>query len=111
MSVCGAAARVCRKGRKKERITSDGLPRGLFCRPRAYKTCRRFILVSATSRQLREMADVSIVEETIKRISSHKGIVGVLIVNGDGIPIRSTLENSLSVQYAGLVNAHKGVAK
>ena len=57
------------------------------------------------------MADVSIVEETIKRISSHKGIVGVLIVNGDGIPIRSTLENSLSVQYAGLVSAHQGLVK
>ena len=43
------------------------------------------------------------VEETVKRIMSHKGILGVVIVNNDGIPIRSTLDNIVSVQYAGLV--------
>lgn len=32
------------------------------------------------------MADA--VEEALKRISSHKGIVGIVIINGDGVPIR-----------------------
>ena len=44
------------------------------------------------------------VEETLKRISSHKGILGVIVVNADGIPIRSTFENNVSVQYASLVS-------
>ncbi|KAK3733492.1 hypothetical protein QZH41_019397 [Actinostola sp. cb2023] len=42
------------------------------------------------------------VEETLKRIQSHKGVIGVIIINLEGIPIRSTLDNSTSVQYAGL---------
>jgi dynein light chain roadblock-type len=49
------------------------------------------------------MAANSEVDETVKRIMSHKGIMGVVIVNNDGIPIRSTLDNIVSVQYAGLV--------
>lgn len=43
------------------------------------------------------------IEETIKRIQSHKGVVGVLIINSEGIPIKSTLENAQTVQYAALV--------
>mmetsp|Transcript_27957 Transcript_27957/g.71127 ORF Transcript_27957/g.71127 Transcript_27957/m.71127 type:complete len:100 (+) Transcript_27957:213-512(+) len=46
---------------------------------------------------------MSEVEETLKRISSHKGVVGTIIVNSEGIPIRSNLENHLSVQYAALI--------
>ncbi|XP_020915621.2 dynein light chain roadblock-type 2 [Exaiptasia diaphana] len=42
------------------------------------------------------------VEETLKRIQAHKGVVGVLIMNSEGIPIRTTLDNATSVQYAGL---------
>ena len=48
------------------------------------------------------MADVAVVEETIKRLSSHKGVVGVAVVNGDGVPIRSTLAHALAVQCAAL---------
>lgn len=40
------------------------------------------------------------VEDTLKRIQSHKGVIGVIIVNSDGIPIRTTLDNSTTVQYA-----------
>lgn len=60
----------------------------------------------------------------MKRIQAHKGVVGVLIINNEGwsssfivvafmleilkyvfnlgIPIRTTLDNATSVQYAGL---------
>jgi dynein light chain roadblock-type len=31
------------------------------------------------------------VEETLKRIQSHRGVKGILIVNSDGVPIRSNL--------------------
>jgi dynein light chain roadblock-type len=43
------------------------------------------------------------VEETLKRLSAHKGVQGIVIVNSEGIPIRSTLDNSLTVQYSALI--------
>ncbi|XP_047452142.1 dynein light chain roadblock-type 2 isoform X2 [Mugil cephalus] len=41
------------------------------------------------------------VEETLKRIESHKGVIGTIVVNAEGIPIRTTLDNSTTAQYAG----------
>lgn len=50
------------------------------------------------------MSDLAlVVEETVKRLSSHKGVQGIVIVNADGVPLRSTLEHELAVQYAALV--------
>ena len=48
------------------------------------------------------MGDVAQVEETVKRLSSQKGVVGVLIVNEAGVPIRSTLDPEASVQYGSM---------
>ncbi|XP_068459255.1 dynein light chain roadblock-type 2 [Clinocottus analis] len=42
------------------------------------------------------------VEETLKRIEAHKGVIGTIVVNAEGIPIRTTLDNSTTIQYAGL---------
>ncbi|XP_021354178.1 dynein light chain roadblock-type 2-like isoform X2 [Mizuhopecten yessoensis] len=39
------------------------------------------------------------VEETLKRIQAHKGVIGTIVVNSEGIPIRTTLDNSTTVQY------------
>eukprot|EP00887_Chlorella_sp_A99_P005210 scaffold1.g5210.t1 len=50
------------------------------------------------------MADVALVEETVKRLSSHKGVLGIVILNADSVPIRSTLDQELAVQYAALVS-------
>ena len=50
------------------------------------------------------MSDTAAVEETVKRLASHKGVVGIAIVNGDGVPIRTTLEPELAQQYAALVS-------
>ena len=47
--------------------------------------------------------DVAAVEETVKRLASHKGVEGSVIVNGDGVPIRTTLDQELTLQYAALV--------
>ncbi|KAJ7998761.1 hypothetical protein DPEC_G00208230 [Dallia pectoralis] len=44
------------------------------------------------------------VEETLKRIQSQKGVQGIIIVNAEGIPIKTTLDNSSTVQYAGLIH-------
>jgi dynein light chain roadblock-type len=61
----------------------------------------------------------------LKRIQSHKGVVGIVVINNEGrlkvsvldlqllllifinptgIPIKSTLDNATTVQYAGLVS-------
>ncbi|KAK7915558.1 hypothetical protein WMY93_011319 [Mugilogobius chulae] len=44
------------------------------------------------------------VEETLKRIQSQKGVQGIVIANSEGIPIKSTLDNSSTVQYAALIH-------
>merc|ERR1712189_31435 len=44
------------------------------------------------------------IEDMFKRMSAIKGVKGLLIINADGIPIRSTLDNTLQVQYAGLIH-------
>uniref|UniRef100_A0A3B3TCT0 Dynein light chain roadblock n=1 Tax=Paramormyrops kingsleyae TaxID=1676925 RepID=A0A3B3TCT0_9TELE len=41
--------------------------------------------------------------ETLKRIQTQKGVQGIIIVTAEGIPIRSTLDNASTVQYAGLI--------
>uniref|UniRef100_A0A8C9XAD6 Dynein light chain roadblock n=1 Tax=Sander lucioperca TaxID=283035 RepID=A0A8C9XAD6_SANLU len=44
------------------------------------------------------------VEETLKRIQSQNGVQGIIIVNTEGIPIKTTLDNASTVQYAGLIH-------
>jgi len=46
---------------------------------------------------------MSEVEETIKRIQSQKGVIGVLVMDTEGRPIRSTLSHEMTNQYAGLL--------
>ncbi|OON14911.1 Roadblock/LC7 domain protein [Opisthorchis viverrini] len=43
------------------------------------------------------------VEEIFKRLLSHKGVMGAIIASSDGIAIRSTMDNSTTVQYCGLI--------
>ena len=51
-----------------------------------------------------DMTDIAAVDDTFKRIQSHKGVIGVCVINADGIAIKSTFENDLTVQYAALVS-------
>ncbi|KAM8945632.1 dynein light chain roadblock-type 1 [Pelodytes ibericus] len=44
------------------------------------------------------------VEETLKRIQGQKGVQGIIIFNTEGIPIKSTMDNQTTVQYAGLMH-------
>ncbi|KAA8590224.1 hypothetical protein FQN60_014158 [Etheostoma spectabile] len=43
------------------------------------------------------------VEETLKRIEAHKGVIGTILVNAEGIPIRTTLDHHTTVQYVRLL--------
>ena len=47
-------------------------------------------------------SQASEVEETLKRIRSHRGVEGILIVNNDGVSLKSTLSAELTTQYASL---------
>ncbi|XP_041454812.1 dynein light chain roadblock-type 2-like [Lytechinus variegatus] len=38
-------------------------------------------------------------EETMKRITAHKGVVGTIVMDNDSIPLKTTLDNSTTVQY------------
>ena len=44
------------------------------------------------------------IEETLKRLQSHKGVKGVLIMNSDGVSIRSNLTPEETENYAALVS-------
>ena len=46
----------------------------------------------------------SVVEETLRRLQSHKGVEGVLIVDGDGHTIKSTLDEEQTEQHASLLS-------
>ncbi|KAI8911693.1 RNA helicase-domain-containing protein [Gorgonomyces haynaldii] len=54
---------------------------------------------------------MSEVEETIKRLSAHKGVEGIVIVNMEGIPIRTTLDHDRTVQHAALITQLTAKAK
>ncbi len=44
------------------------------------------------------------VEETLKRLSSHKGVVGIIIINNDGLTLRSTLPPEETENYSSLIS-------
>lgn len=43
------------------------------------------------------------VEETLNRIQNHKGVVGYIVINNEGISIKSTLDSSTTTQYVQLI--------
>lgn len=47
--------------------------------------------------------NANVVDETLKKIKAHKGIKGIIILTGEGIPIRSDLTPEETINYAGLV--------
>ncbi|CAH8862755.1 unnamed protein product [Trichobilharzia szidati] len=46
---------------------------------------------------------MSEVEETFKRLIGHKGVIGAIIVSSDGIAVRSSMDNSTTNHYCGLI--------
>ncbi|XP_029908819.1 dynein light chain roadblock-type 2-like [Myripristis murdjan] len=51
------------------------------------------------------------VEETLKRIEGQRGVVGTVVCNADGIPIRSSLDGVATAQYARLLRKLTVMAK
>jgi len=44
------------------------------------------------------------IEDTLKRIQSHRGVKGVLIINNDGIPIRTNMNSEDSENYCSMLS-------
>lgn len=47
--------------------------------------------------------EVAHVEEVVKRLSDQRGVQGVIISNGKGVPIRSTMDAEKSIHIGALV--------
>ena len=43
-------------------------------------------------------------EDTLKKLVQNKAVIGTMVTNSDGIPIKSTLEVQVATQYSGLIN-------
>jgi len=44
------------------------------------------------------------VDDMIKRIQASKGVQGLIIVDSDGIPIRTSMDNDTTLHYASLIS-------
>ncbi|KAM9218704.1 dynein light chain roadblock-type 1-like isoform 2-T2 [Leptosomus discolor] len=51
------------------------------------------------------------VEETLKRIQSQKGVQGMIVLNPEGIPIRSTMDNATACHYGEIVRSLSMMAR
>ncbi|EDV31294.1 uncharacterized protein Dana_GF15283 [Drosophila ananassae] len=43
------------------------------------------------------------VEEMLKRFQNFKNIVGIMVIDNDGIPIKTTMEYNLTLHYAAVM--------
>lgn len=49
-------------------------------------------------------------EAALKRIQTHKGVKGTMVVNSEGIPLRTDMDNSNTLQYATLCRTLSSMA-
>merc|ERR1711874_742122 len=42
-------------------------------------------------------------DDVLKRIQTSRNVAGVMVINNEGIPLKSTLDSSTTVQYGGMV--------
>ena len=54
----------------------------------------------------REIQFTEEMDEILKRITEIKNVAGVVVVNSEGITVKSTLDNVLSVQVTFLIYLH-----
>jgi len=51
------------------------------------------------------------VEELLKRFQSFKNVIGIIVVDNDGIPIKTTLEYNLTLHYAAVMHTVREKAR
>ncbi|GAB5590030.1 hypothetical protein Unana1_04930 [Umbelopsis nana] len=54
---------------------------------------------------------MSDVDETIKRLSTRKGVEGIVILNNEGLTIRSTIDAELTKKYASHIHQLVGYSR
>ncbi|XP_054433273.1 dynein light chain roadblock-type 1-like [Pteronotus mesoamericanus] len=54
--------------------------------------------------ELPDWSAVAEVEETLKRLQSQKGVQGIIVVNTEGIPVKSTMDNPTTTRYTSLMH-------
>jgi dynein light chain roadblock-type len=50
-------------------------------------------------------------DDTFKRLIAYPGVYGVIIMNSDGIPIRSSLNPQLTITYVSLIHGFSSKAR
>lgn len=51
------------------------------------------------------------VEDILERIQTHNGILGVIIVSSESIPLRSTMDNPTTLQYIAMCKKLCSIAR
>ena len=44
------------------------------------------------------------VEETLNRINTHMGVMGIIIVDGTGVAIKTTMSQEDTIEYGSLIS-------
>lgn len=57
------------------------------------------------------LSDTSQAGQILDRIQHHNGVRGVIVVNADSMSVRSTLDNSATVQYIGMAKTLTNMAR
>ncbi|CAF0792420.1 unnamed protein product [Adineta steineri] len=50
------------------------------------------------------MASQNEVDDMIKRVQTSKGVQGLIIIDSEGIPIRTSMDNDTTLHYAALIS-------
>ncbi|PNG93947.1 Dynein light chain roadblock-type 2 [Tetrabaena socialis] len=68
-------------------------------------------ILPGTGVEQQQLLQRSDIESTLTRIQGHKGVLGVIVVNQQGVPLRSTLDDSMTKQYADLIPSLADLAR
>merc|ERR1712156_1026789 len=67
--------------------------------------CRCYGLTGVTEEGYKQVQMAAEVEETLKRLVGHKGVIGTVVVNKEGACIKSTLDPSTTSQYSSILGS------
>merc|ERR1712156_1036762 len=67
--------------------------------------CRCYGLTGVTEEGYKQLKMATEVEETLKRLVGHKGVIGTVVVNKEGVTIKSTLDPTTSSQYSNILGS------
>ncbi|XP_059098933.1 dynein light chain roadblock-type 2-like isoform X1 [Tigriopus californicus] len=60
--------------------------------------------MSVTHHENEEQNKVSDLEETIQRIKDHEGVMGMMVINPDGVAVRTTMDSTHTNSYSAILS-------